>query len=101
MYLTVISVVVIEAACIYCLASLVLMTIALGITIVQKPFGLPDFSWPVWGGQTGAIALVLVVLLHLHYSGIFDSSAGPEDPYLKGLAQHLEDSGAVFYGAYW
>ena len=42
-----------------------------------------------------------VLALHLHYRGVFDAAAGPEDPYLRAIAEHLEASGAVFYGAYW
>lgn len=100
-YLTVISVVVIQATCTYCLASLALLAAIFAVVAFQRPQGLPDFSWPVWAGQTGLVALVLVGALHLHYSGLFSPAAGPEDPYLKGLAQHLTETGAVFYGAYW
>jgi thiol-disulfide isomerase/thioredoxin len=48
-----------------------------------------------------AIAGAVVLGLHLHFSGLFDPAAGPEDPYLKALATHLKDKGALFYGAYW
>ena len=47
------------------------------------------------------IATLLVGGLHLHYSGVFDAAAGPEDPQLQALAIHLADSGVKFYGAYW
>jgi hypothetical protein len=39
--------------------------------------------------------------MHLHFSGVFDPMAGPEDPFLKGLAVHLTQDQAFFYGAYW
>lgn len=100
-YLTAISLVVIDAACYYCLASLALMAAIFVLVSFQRPAGLPGFSWPAWAGQTGAVAVVLVVVLHLHYSGLFSPAAGPEHPYLKGLAEHLTRTGAVFYGAYW
>jgi uncharacterized membrane protein len=99
-YLTFISVRVIGATCLYCLASLGLMAAILAVTLLQRP-ELGAFSWPSWAGQTGLLAAAVVLALHLHYSGVFDSSMGPEDPYLRGLAEHLASSGAVFYGAYW
>jgi len=37
----------------------------------------------------------------MHYSGVFDPAAGPEDPYLRGLAEHLSKEKAVIYGAFW
>jgi uncharacterized membrane protein len=100
-YLTVISLYVVQAACFYCLASLGLMAVLFGVVTLQRPPGLPNFSWPSWAGQTGLVVAIAVVALHLHYSGLFDSGAGPEEPYLRGLAQHLTRTGAVFYGAFW
>lgn len=100
-YLTVVSVVLIEASCFYCLTSLALMAVITGIATFQRPAGIAGFSWPAWAGQTAVIALVIVGGLHLHYSGVFDPAVGPEDPYLRGLAQHLQAQGDLFYGAYW
>jgi uncharacterized membrane protein len=101
LYLTVVSLVLVEATCLYCLASLALMAVIFGVATAQRPAGLEGFSWPVWGGQTALVAILVVGALHLYYRGTFDASVGPEDPYLKGLAVHLSSSGAVFYGAYW
>jgi len=100
-YLTAISLWVIRATCFYCLTSLGLMTVLLIVVALQHPAGLPAFSWPAWGGQTALLTVVIVAGLHLHYAGLFDSTMGPEDPYLQGLAEHLNKSGAVFYGAFW
>ena len=47
------------------------------------------------------IAVLLIAGLHLHYSGVFDAAAGPEDPQLQALAIHLTGKGVKFYGAYW
>ncbi len=96
-YLNLIAVVVIGASCAYCLVSFALIT------------ALYALSWHAGGGGglnswrlgSTAAAIVIVGLMHLHYSGAFDPAAGPEDPYLSGLAQHLEASGAKFYGASW
>jgi uncharacterized membrane protein len=100
-YLTAISLFVIQATCVYCLTSLGLMAALFIVVALQRPPGLPRFSWPAWAGQTALLAVVLVAGLHLYYGGLFSSAMGPEDPYLKGLAEHLASSGAVFYGAFW
>jgi uncharacterized membrane protein len=100
-YLTAVSSLVIGALCVYCLVSLALMAGLFGIATGQKPAAVPEFAWPSWLLQTGGTVVVLVVVLHLHYTGVFSAAAGPEDPYLKGLAEHLGESGAKFYGASW
>lgn len=100
-YLNSISLLVIQAMCAYCLASLLIMAVIFGVVLFQRPAGLTDFKYATWAGQTIAVALVIVGGMHLHYSGVFDPAAGPEDPYLKGLAEHLSRENAVIYGAYW
>lgn len=100
-YLTVIGIVELDALCGYCLASLATIAAIFVTTIVRRPEGAPGRPWWDWAGGTAALALVIVGVLHLHYSGVFDPSAGPEDPRLRALAQHLQDTDARFYGAYW
>ena len=95
-YLTIISVVEIEATCPYCLASFAIITSIAILTVIQRP---PDWSKSL--KEAAVISLVIVGGLHLHYSGVFDAAAGPEDPQLQALAIHLSDTGAKFYGAYW
>ena len=101
LYLTGISVEVIGVTCAYCLISLALMGAIFLTLVFQRPRGLPAFAWVSWVAQTGVLAVAVVLALHLHYRGVFDAAAGPEDPYLRAIAEHLEASGAVFYGAYW
>ena len=100
-FLTLVSFVQIEAACGYCLASFVLMNAIFALLLLRRPSHMPEHTWRKALPLPFGTALVLVLGLQLHFSGIFDSAAGPEDPYLKGLAIHLQDSGARFYGAYW
>ena len=95
-YLTVVSVVEIEATCPYCLASFAIMTTLMILTLVRQP---PN--WTTTLKEALVIAILLVGGLHLHYSGVFDAAAGPEDPQLQALAIHLADTGVKFYGAYW
>lgn len=95
-YLTLVSVLEIEATCPYCLASFGIITTILILTLVRQP---PNWSTSL--KEALVIAVVLVGGLHLHYSGVFDTAAGPEDPQLQALAIHLADKGVKFYGAYW
>ena len=95
-YLTVISVVEIEATCPYCLASFAIMTTIMVLTIVRRP---PE--WITSLKEAAVIGVLIVGVLHMHYSGLFDAAAGPENPRLKALAVHLTDTGAKFYGAFW
>lgn len=101
LYLTGISLFVLQAACPYCLASLALMTAILVTTRVQKPADLPRFSWGPWLAKSMGAAVVLVLALHLHYAGYWGKAAGPEDPWIRGLAEHLSRNEAKFYGASW
>lgn len=95
-YLTVISIVEIEATCAYCLASFVTITAIMVLTLVQRPS-----DWATSLKEASVVAVLIVGGLHLHYSGVFDEAAGPEDPQLQALAIHLTETGAKFYGAYW
>ena len=97
LYLTAISVLEIKAMCTYCTVSLGLMSLIFVLCLFRdqrKRFG----GWHIGSAFAG---LFSVAFLFLHFQGTFDPSAGPEHPYLKALAIHLEESGAKFYGAYW
>ena len=100
-YLNIISLFVIEAVCAYCLASLSIMAVIFGVVMFQRPEWLPHFRFSTWAGKTIVIVMVIVGGMHLHYSGVFDPAAGPENPYLRGLAEHLTQIKAVIYGAFW
>lgn len=100
-YLTAISVFVIDAICVYCLASFVILTAIFGLLCWDKPEHIQGFQWRAWFPTTALSAVLVVSVLHLHYSGVFDPASGPEKPYLAALANHLEKTGAKFYGAYW
>ena len=100
-YLITISMLVIEAACAYCITSFIIMSVIFGVLIYQRPKNLPNFNFMAIAKQTAIIAVVIIGGIHLHYSGVFDPKAGPEDPFLKGLAEHLTEDKALLYGAYW
>ncbi|MCP5150644.1 MAG: vitamin K epoxide reductase family protein [Ectothiorhodospiraceae bacterium] len=100
-YLTAVSVMEIEATCGYCLASLGLMTAIVLLLVASRPAGLVRTRWLELAAAPASAAVVVVVALHMHFSGLFDPAAGPEQPRLRALAEHLTASGAKFYGAYW
>ena len=98
-YLTAISVLVIQATCPYCLGSLGIFTAIVALLAWQRPEGLPRFAWPKWLLQTAIPAVIVIAVLHAQASE--RTARGPEDPYLRGLAERLAESGALFYGASW
>lgn len=100
-YLNAISQFVLQVTCVYCLTSLSIMAVIFGMVIFQRPAGLYDSNYAAWAGKTILVTMVIVGGMHLYYSGIFDPAAGPEDPDLRGLAEHLTREKAVFYGAFW
>lgn len=101
LYLTSISFFVLQAACQYCLTSLGLMTVIFALTTFRRPENLPKFSWGPWLAKSVGAAAVMIVALHLYYAGYWGSAPGPEDPWVRGLAEHLSKSDAKFYGASW
>src|SRR4030095_14506496 len=99
LYLTSISFFVLQAACQYCLTSLAIMAAIFALTSFQRPENLPKFSWGPWLAKSVGAAAVGIVVLHLYYGGYWGSAPGPEDPWIRGLAEHLSKSDAKFYGA--
>ena len=100
-FLTLVSVLQIEATCGYCLASFVLMNVLLAVVLLRRPARMPQHAWRRALPLPAGAAVAVVLGLQLHFSGAFDPAAGPEDSHLRALATHLHDSGARFYGAYW
>lgn len=101
LYLTSISIFAIQATCPYCLTSLGIMSVIFIMTTLQRPANLAQFSWRPWLGKTVGAAAAMVVALHLYFAGYWGGAPGPEDPWIKGLAEHLAKSDAKFYGASW
>lgn len=102
LYLTAISLFRLEAACLYCLTSLGLLAAILGVTLFRIPQVSRRVAWRPWLASSFMAAVVAVLAVHLiFYSGSTVVAAGKEDPWMKGLATHLEKSGARMYGAFW
>jgi uncharacterized membrane protein len=100
-YLTVVSLTILESACPYCLTSLGLMCATLVLVVLQRP---PETAHRSWVGLTagrGALAALVILLLHANYVAPEPEPLGPEDPMIRALAEHLTDEGVLFYGASW
>ena len=100
-YLTTVSLTLLHAACPYCLTSLTIMTSIFALVTYQRPTVFQNFSWPRWLTRTAPIALGIILVLHLNYTGILGEPPAPEDPEARALAIHLSRTGAKMYGAFW
>ena len=100
-YLTVVSLTMLQSTCPYCLTSLALMSAILGLVVFQRPPQLAQRSWvgPIAG--RAALAAVAIVVLHANYVAPQAEPTGPEDPQIRALAEHLSEEGVLFYGASW
>ena len=101
LYLTGVSLIALDSACPYCLTSLGIMTAIFAALLIQRPVKMPGFRWGPWLAKTGGTALLIIIALHLHYSGYIGKTADPEDPWVRGLVEHLVKTDAKFYGASW
>jgi uncharacterized membrane protein/glutaredoxin len=100
-YLTAVSLTILGSACPYCLTSLGLMTAVLALVTWQRPREMMHRSWMTLVGVRGALAAVVILLVHGSYVAPQAEPIGPEDPVVRALAEHLTEKGVVFYGASW
>jgi uncharacterized membrane protein len=101
LYLTTVSVTILDAACPYCLTSLGLMTAIFIVVTLQRPKEIASFAWPGWLAKIVPASLAVILLLHLGYTGVIGTPVAPDDPIARALADHLTQTGAKMYGAYW
>jgi len=100
-YLTVVSLTMLQSACPYCLTSLALMTAILGLVVVQRPVEMAQRSWLLSTASRVALAGVVILLVHGNNVLPQEEPTGPEDAKVRALAEHLADAGVRFYGASW
>ncbi|MEX2222710.1 MAG: vitamin K epoxide reductase family protein [Candidatus Rokuibacteriota bacterium] len=97
LYLTALSVFVIHATCVYCLASAGI-TVAILVVLLRRRAVAPGRRRKLAAFLPGALAAaVLVPLSAAFVFAVPVGSAGFEG----ALARHLREQGAVMYGAYW
>ncbi len=100
LYLTFVSLVVIRAACVYCLASALVALLLLGVILWRRPPAAgrrASLRWSRVAILGGAAAVVTLVVA----AGIFASYPGGMTGYQVALARHLTQINAVMYGAHW
>ena len=97
-YLTVVGLIALDAACPWCLLSLATISAIFASLVVRRPASAPGVAWSQWALQSSVVTVVLVAFLHAWYSGLFTH---PDTPRLQALAAHLDQDGAKFYGAWW
>jgi uncharacterized membrane protein len=100
-YLTTVSLTILGSTCPYCLTSLALMTGILALVVWQRPPEMAHRSWKGLVAGRGALAAVVILILHANYTAPEAAPAGPEDPTIRALAEHLDEKGVLFYGASW
>ncbi|MGH7331676.1 MAG: vitamin K epoxide reductase family protein [Candidatus Rokuibacteriota bacterium] len=100
LYLTFVSLFVIGAACVYCLASTVVALLLVGAILWRRPRSAgrrTPLRWSRVMIQGGAAVVVTIAVA----AGIFASYPGGMAGYQSALAQHLARTNAVMYGVYW
>jgi uncharacterized membrane protein/glutaredoxin len=100
-YLTIVSLTILGSTCPYCLTSLGLMSGVLALVVFQRPAEVQPRSWVGLTAGRGALAAVVILLLHANYVAPQAEPVGPEDPMTRALAEHLVEQGVLFYGASW
>ena len=100
LYLTTLSVFVIGAACMYCLASVVLVVAILGVLLWRRPAaaGRKSTVRPIRLATYGSLSAVGAIVLGAF---VFAAPASTPSGYQLALARHLKQIGGVMYGAYW
>jgi len=97
LYLTFVTWRELRTTCPYCLVSLALvgcLSIRAGISATAA------YRW--WlAALAGLAAILAVAIMHHDFGGYEQAFNGPENRYLRDLAQHLRQSDVKFYGAYW
>ncbi|MEM1081106.1 MAG: vitamin K epoxide reductase family protein [Pseudomonadota bacterium] len=97
-YLTVVGLVLLDAWCGWCLASQLVILAMFLFMALRRPEAAPDAGWWVWSRN---LAVVLVFVTGSLYAWQDGWLQPPENPELKALAEHLESSGAQYFGAFW
>lgn len=99
LYLTLVGLVELQTVCLWCLASLATLIGIVGLLAWQRPAATKPPVWWYWPLNSAILALVMAGALHIYYYS--DLLQPPPSDKLEALAEHLDERGAVFYGASW
>jgi len=100
LYLTFVSLLVIGAACPYCLGSTAIAIALVGVILWRRPPTTGRRSPLRWSRMTALGGLAAIVTVAAA-AGIFASYPGGMTAYQSALAQHLARTSAMMYGVYW
>jgi uncharacterized membrane protein len=100
LYLTYVSLFVVHATCIWCLASLTILLVLVGVLVAIRP--APGRRTAMLRpARVGTLAVLAAVVAVGGGAATFESDPAIAAPYATAVARHLTQSGALMYGAYW
>lgn len=95
-YLTLTGLIRLDAWCWWCLASLATVAAMFVVLLARRPES--GVAGPIFARNLALAAAFVTALVGAWQHGLLQP---PENPEMKALAEHLEETGAVYYGAYW
>ena len=98
LYLTAVGWFALEATCAWCMASLACLIALVGVLAWRRPATAPALGLQRFALSAGFAVAVTVGAMAAYHSEWLQP---PEDPRLRALAEHLDTSGAVYYGTFW
>lgn len=98
LYLTVVGLAALDAVCVWCMLSFATLVAIFVAVVLRRPSSAPGVPWQRWLLHHAIVLLPFIGLLHAYQSGLLQP---PENPRLQALAEHLDRTGAKFYGAFW
>ncbi len=98
LYLTLAGLLFLEAWCAWCLASQLTMLALFLAVWLRPPESGPGMSWLVWNRNLLLISLFFSGVLYAWQDGLLQP---PENQELRALAEHLDATGAAYFGAFW
>jgi len=97
-YFTVTGFVALDSWCAWCMASLAVMTALFARVMLRRPETAPGMPWLAFARNLVVVTVVVTAAMGAWQNGLLQP---PENPRLKALAEHLDETGARYYGAYW
>ncbi|MCA1779531.1 MAG: vitamin K epoxide reductase family protein [Xanthomonadaceae bacterium] len=98
LYLTVTGLIQLDAWCVWCMSSLAVITAIFLTVLLRRPETAPGMLWMIFNRNLLLGVLLVVGVLFAWQNELLRP---PENPELKALAIHLDESGAMYYGAFW
>ncbi|WP_199171413.1 vitamin K epoxide reductase family protein [Luteimonas rhizosphaerae] len=97
-YLTLAGALALQAWCIWCVASLLIISALFVLLSLRRPTNAPGVARRPWHVGNALLVVGVVAALHVSAAGLLQR---PESPRVVALVQHLNDTGVQYYGASW